>query len=118
MSQLIVMVMDDPNKFEDILNAWLELGIAGATIFDSLGTGHFAPSESPDDLPLMPSLSDILQGRHENNRTIFSVVTDDFDIDRLAAATEAITGSFSDIDTGILFTVPVGRVWGLQPKIK
>ena len=118
MPQLILLIVDDPSKAEDVLNAWVEAGVTGATILDSFGIGHLMPGEMRDDLPLLPSLADIMQGREEHNRLIFSVVTDDFDVERLVAASESIVGRLADPNTGILFTVPVGRVWGLQPLRK
>ena len=118
MPQLVMLIVDDPSKIEDVLNAWVETGVTGATIIDSFGLGHIMPGETRDDLPLFPSLADIVQGREEHNRLLISVAADTLDVERLVAVTEALVGRLSDPNTGIMFTVPVGRVWGLQPPRK
>jgi len=118
MSQLIVLVVDDPSKVNDVLTAWIEAGIPGATLLDSSGLGHTLHGETRDDLPLFPSLADILQTREEHHRTLFSVVADNFNLDRLVAATESILGDLDRPNTGILFVMPVTRAWGLGYKQK
>lgn len=115
MPQLLILIIDDPAKTTDVLNAWLEVGITGGTILDSAGLGHLLPGEMRDDLPLFPSLNDLLQSREEHNRVLFSVVSDDFNVERVVEVTESILGRMEDPNTGILFSVPVTRVWGLQP---
>ena len=120
--ELIVLVLNDPGKVDDVLAAWLETGVSGVTILDSRGLSHYIPPRGGggrglrDDLPLFPSLEDLLRGREESHRTLFTLVPDNFDIQALVAATEQITGTFDEPDTGILFTVPITRAWGLHRK--
>jgi hypothetical protein len=117
LSELIVLVLNDPDKTEDILTAWLVVGISGVTILDSSGLSHqMSQHRLRDDLPLFPSLEDLLRSREEHHRTLYAVVPDGFDVEALAAATEKITGDFDEPNTGILFTVPVTRAWGLHRK--
>jgi nitrogen regulatory protein P-II 1 len=115
MPELIILVLDDANKVDDVLNAWLLAGVAGITLLDSSGLGHeFAQHTARSDVSFMPSLESLLRPREERSRTLFSVIPDDFDVDALIARTEDITGKFDDPNTGILFTVPVSRVRGLH----
>jgi hypothetical protein len=117
MPELIVLVLDDAGKVSEVLNAWLEAGISGVTLLDSAGLGHeFAKYGARSDLPLMPSLESLLRVREERSRTLFSIVPDGLDVDALLAATEAITGSLDQPDTGIFFTVPVSRTKGLHRR--
>jgi hypothetical protein len=108
-------VLNDPGQIEDILAAWLELGVSGVTILDSRGLSHQVGRHAlRDDFPLFPSLEDLLRGREEAHRTLFTIVPDDFDVEALVAATEKITGALDGPDSGIIFTIPVTRVWGLR----
>lgn len=116
MPELIVLVLEDANKVDDILTAWLKVGAPGVTLLDSAGLGHAFGKELRDDLPLLPSLESLLRGREEANRLLFTVVSDGFDLDMLIAATEAVTGNLDDPDTGILFTLPVTRARGLHQR--
>lgn len=113
MADLAVLVINDPQKTDEVLAAWLDLGITGATIFDSTGlTHHVGRFGARDDLPLIPTLSSLLRSREEANRTLFAVLPDGFDLDALAAATEQAVGRLEEPHTGIMFVVPVRRVWG------
>jgi hypothetical protein len=114
MPEMIVLVVDDAEKVEEILNTWVALGIPGVTLLDGAGLGHaLTPRGAREDLPLIPSLASMLRQREEHSRVLFSVVPDGFEVEALIVATEAITGPLDDPDTGILFTVPVTRVRGL-----
>ncbi len=115
MPKLVVCVVDDPGRAEDVLAAWVELGVPGATILDSTGLGHhIAGLGAPDDLPLFPSLESLLRAREESHRTLLAVVNDSQPIDQLVEATEHIVGPLAAPDTGILFVVPVEQAWGLR----
>ncbi len=117
MTEIVILVVDDATKVTDVLNAWLQAGVPGVTMLDSAGLGHeFAKYGARGDLPLMPSLESLLRVREENSRTLFTVVPDGFDVDKLIAATEAVTGLLDDPDTGILFTLPVTRARGLHRR--
>lgn len=117
LSELVVLVLNDPGKTEDVLAAWLATGVSGATILDSRGLSHqVSRHRLRDDLPLFPSLEDLLRSREEPHRTLFAVVPDGFDVEALAAATEKITGTLEEPNTGILFTIPVIRAWGLHRR--
>jgi hypothetical protein len=117
MPELIVMVIDDADKVGDVLNAWLEAGVSGVTLLDSAGLGHeFTEHSMRSDLPFIPSLESLLRVREERSRTLLSVVSDGFDVEKLIAATEAVTGSLDEPDTGILFTLPVTRARGLHRR--
>ena len=62
----------------------------------------------------MPSLRAILDSDEVHQRTLFTVVPDEFDLETLIARTEEQIGSFDEPDSGILFVVPVTRVLGLR----
>jgi hypothetical protein len=68
-----------------------------------------------DDLPLFPSVRDLLDKSEAHHRTIMSVLEDTVDVAAVVQATEKIVGPLDSPHTGILFTVPLLKVWGLQP---
>jgi hypothetical protein len=113
MPDLAILVINDPQKTDEVLAAWLTIGVTGATIFDTTGLArHMDRFGARDDLPLIPSLSSLLRSREEANRTLFAVLPDGFDVEALVAATEEAVGSLEDDHTGIMFLVPVRQVWG------
>jgi hypothetical protein len=69
-----------------------------------------------DDIPLLPSLRDVLAGQELHHRTLFSVIEDDATVERVVSATERIVGGFDRRHTGLLFVVPVSQVFGLEKQ--
>ncbi|HEU5097531.1 MAG TPA: hypothetical protein VFU22_00695 [Roseiflexaceae bacterium] len=114
MMQLIVMVLNDVTHLEPVLEAWTREGAQGITVLHSTGFERLRGGWRRDDTPLFPSLRDLLERDELHHRTLFTVVDNDALIDRLIAAAQAIVGDFESANTGILFTVPVGRALGLQ----
>lgn len=115
MPNLIVVVVTDMQVCHDVIRVWEEAGVPGATILDSMGMRHLQKRHAHrDDLPLMPSLRNMLEQEEYNHRTVFSVVPDGFDVDDLIRRTEALVGDFGAEHTGLLFVMPVAQVRGLR----
>ncbi len=112
MPQMILLVVDQLEVFPTVMEAWNAAGITGITIFETTGMGREMAQR--DDLPLMPSLRNLFESREEGHRTLMAVVGDDFNVDALFDATEAITGPLDAPNTGIMLTVPVAKVRGLN----
>jgi nitrogen regulatory protein PII len=110
---LLVAVINHEDRIEEILRAFLEIGISGATVIDSHGMGRLLGGEMPD----FAKLQTLVAGTRPKNQTLFSVIDDP---DKTAAALEAIErvcGSFASPATGIAFTLPLTRVVGLAPSL-
>ncbi len=115
MAKLLVLVIHDLSKVDQVVRDWVEQGVSGMTLFDTRGwTQHIGDSDIRDDLPLFPSLRSILESTEELNRMIMSVVPEEFDVEALVRKTEAVMGSLDDPETGILFVLPVLAVYGLK----
>ena len=115
MPNLIVVVVTDLQVCHDVIRVWEEAGVPGATILDSMGMRHLQQRQAHrDDLPLIPSLRNMLEQEEYNHRTVFSVVPDDFDVDDLIRRTETLVGDFGAEHTGLLFVMPVTQVRGLR----
>ncbi|MFN8505630.1 hypothetical protein [Kouleothrix sp.] len=113
MPQVIVMVLTDATQLEPLINAWTDAGARGVTIIDSTGMARLSGGWTRDDTPLFPSLRDLLEQADPDHRTLFTVA-DDAQVDALVAAAQRVVGDFDAADSGLLFTVPVGRVLGLR----
>lgn len=113
MPSMAFFVLHDLTQFNDILSAWHDAGAPAVTILDSVGTRDLKEQARRDDLPLMPSIRDLIQSDDAPRTTIFSVVPDDI-VDKLANATEKLMGDLSEEGKGIFFVVPVSRVIGLR----
>jgi nitrogen regulatory protein P-II 1 len=115
MAHLLIFVLDNLEQCPVILDAWEEAGATGVTILESTGLGRLR-RVLRDDLPLLPSLRDLLASRELHNRTLFTVIEDEATLERIIAATERIIGDLTRPHTGLLFVVPVTRVLGLKKR--
>ena len=112
MSYLVVLVLDDPDQCRDVLDAWEAAGAPGVTILDSSGLGRVRGMGPRDNVPLMPSLSDLFRREENHHRTLFSVVKEQSQVEAIVQATQPIVGGLDRGHTGFLFVVPVGQVYG------
>jgi nitrogen regulatory protein PII len=113
MAHLVVFLLHDLEQYPDILDAWDEAGAPGITVLESTGLRR-QQAVVRDDVPLLPSLRDLLTSQELHQRTLFSVIEDEHTVERVVAATEDVVGDFSRHHTGLLFVVPVTRVLGLE----
>jgi nitrogen regulatory protein PII len=116
MSHLVVLVLDDPNRCRDVLDAWEAAGASGVTILDSSGLGRVRRANMGHDMPLMPSLSDLFRRQENRHRLLFSVVEGQSQVDAIAEATQAVIGRLDRGHTGLLFVVPTSQVFGLRKR--
>ncbi len=114
MAEFVLLVVNRPDKLDQVLHAWESLGVTGVTILESSGLGR--AQRLRDDLPLFPSLRSLFEAEEYRHRTIFTVIGEEINLDNLIAATERILGNLDEPNTGILITWPVSRVRGLAKK--
>ncbi|MBD3305025.1 hypothetical protein GF339_01575 [candidate division KSB3 bacterium] len=107
--KLVIFVLNKEELLEDVLLAYVEAGIAGATILDSEGMGRFLTYE----VPLFADFKKFMKGNKPYNKTIFSVVKNEQSIGTLEKLLDKICGGLDAPGTGILFTVPVDYARGL-----
>jgi nitrogen regulatory protein PII len=113
--KLILFVLNDPGKLQDLLEAWKEAGVSGATVLYSTGMGRIHQSAAlRDDLPLMPSLSDFLASNTDLSRTLFTIVENDETVRHVMAATRAVVGDLYQPGAGLLVVLPVDLTDGLR----
>ena len=110
--QLLVAVVNDPDKLDEILSGYLELGITGATVLGSEGMGRLLTH----DIPIFAGLQSLMAGARPQNRTILSVVSDD-KVDPALALLQDVCGNLEAPATGIAFTIAVSKVVGLAPEL-
>lgn len=111
-ARLLVAVINDPEKLDEILSGFVELGITGATIINSEGMGRLLSH----DIPIFAGLQTLISGSRPQNRTILSVVPEK----KVASAIDLlqeVSGNLEAPATGIVFTIAIDRVVGLAPEL-
>lgn len=114
MYHMVLLIVDNVEQCFPVLDAWEALEVGGITILESTGLGRVRKSGPRDDVPLMPTLANLLRGREERHRTIFTVVDSEAMVDQLIEATQKIIGDLDNAHNGVLFVLPVSRVVGLR----
>lgn len=110
--KLLVFVLNKEEFLEKVLEAYIEAGVAGATILDSEGMGRFLAYE----VPLFAGFKEFMKGNRPYNKTIISVVRHQETIDDLKKLIDEIVGGLEKPGTGIMFTLPVDWAAGLVPE--
>jgi nitrogen regulatory protein P-II 1 len=114
---MILFVLHDPSRLQEVLSAWNEAGVSGITILPSTGQKRLQDKFTfRDDIPLMPTLDDLLQHEEILNQTLLTIVPSDEMVDKIVAATQALIGDLNLPNTGILAVIPVSRAYGLDRK--
>jgi len=112
---MLIMVLDDSTRLNEVLEAWTGAGVRGVTILESTGLNRVFRRKAAD--PMYAGFSQIFGSGRVGHQTLFAVV-DNIDVaNKAAAATEAILGDLTKPDTGIIFAVPVTQTWGLPQPI-
>jgi len=109
--KLLVFVLNNEELLEEVLEAYIEAGVTGATILDSEGMGRFLTYE----VPLFAGFKEFMKGNRPYNKTIISVIRDDSTVERLRKLLDEIVGGLENPGTGIMFTLPVDWASGLVP---
>jgi len=111
-TRLLVAVINDPEKLDEILSGFLEMGVTGATVVNSEGMGRLLSH----DIPIFAGLQTLISGSRPQNRMIFSVVPALL-VDPVLELLQEICGNLASPATGIVFVLPVDRVVGLAPEL-
>jgi nitrogen regulatory protein P-II 1 len=110
-AHLLVCIVSNTAKVNEIIGRLAEIGVTGATVIDSHGTAQILAEQ----VPVFAGFRQLLRGDREANRTILSVVRDTETLERAMDTISEACGGFSEASTGIAFAVPVTQVRGLKP---
>ncbi len=114
---MIVFVLHDPEKLDEVLTAWEETGVGGITILPSTGLGRIRNHEGlREDMPLFPDLEDFFPHHKRTSRTLFTAVEGNELVAKVVEATQRVVGDLSQPDTGLLVVWPLAQVYGLDKK--
>jgi nitrogen regulatory protein PII len=109
--RLVIIFLNKVEFLEDLMTAFLEVGIPGATVLDSEGMGHIIA----DNIPIFAGLRDAFAGSSLRNRTIITAVSAE-KVEVIKTVVEDICGSLSEPGVGPIITLPVDQVFGLRTE--
>jgi len=109
--KLVLIFLNRIECLEDLLIAFLEIGVTGATVIDSTGMGRIISH----DIPIFVGLRDAFPGSSPSNRTIFTVVKEEI-VEKLATIVQEVCGSFDEPGSGMMIVLPVEKMYGFKPE--
>jgi nitrogen regulatory protein P-II 1 len=109
--KLLVLFLNKVEKLEEVLEGYVEVGVTGATVVDSVGMGHILSEE----VPIFAGLRFMFAGAKPHNKTVFSVIRDEKE-EEVIRVLQKILGDLNKSGTGIVFTFSLDRVEGLKPE--
>ncbi len=110
--ELLVIILDDLERLPHLLEALQKAGVTGATLLTSVGgyrASNWLQEIGLSGLAKMFGVSEL------KRRTLLAVV-DVALMDAAIAAAEQAVGGFGRPNSGILFTMPVTRVLGINKR--
>jgi nitrogen regulatory protein P-II 1 len=115
---MILFVLHDTDKLDELLAAWQDAGTPGVTVLESTGVGRIRQNEGMrEDTPLMPSLEDFYPDPEHMSRTIFTILNDDL-VQKVVDATYKVVGDLNEPNTGLLVVLPTIAAYGLEKRKK
>lgn len=111
---LPVVICNQPDKLEEVLEGFLEVGVTGATIVDTVGMGQILSTE----VPIFAGFRSMFRGASTVNKTILSVIDEPSKVHDALMIIEEIFGGLDTPGSGIVFKVPIENVRGLAPEFE
>jgi nitrogen regulatory protein PII len=109
--KLVLIFLNKIEFLDDILSAFLENGIPGATVLSSEGMGHLIR----DNIPIFAGLKDAFSGASSENKLILSAVSAD-QVNLIREIVEDICGLISEPGAGPIFSISIDEAFGLKAK--
>lgn len=111
---LLILVLDDSTRLNEVLEAWRTAGIQGITIFESTGLNRVLPRHTAQ--PMFAGFGQMFSSGRVGHNTLFAII-DSLDLAEAAVqATEAVIGPLTSPHTGIMCVTPVAKVWGIPEE--
>ena len=114
---VLFIVLNKTEYLDDILTEFVKIGIKGATILDSQGMAS-ALVENRSQIPIIGTLRGIVDNYHPYNKTIFTILESEEMVDEIIRLVNDVVGDMNSPGTGVMFTMPVGNIYGVNNYIK
>jgi CBS domain-containing protein len=111
MTTMLIVILHDLSCFPELLDSWSSVGVPGVTILQSVGGFQAENMVNRGGLGGLLGIFD--QGKAQQ-RTLFSLIDDPELLERAVSEADRVVKGFDRPQSGILFTLPVGQILGLQ----
>ncbi|WP_161879361.1 hypothetical protein [Alkalibacterium sp. MB6] len=110
--ELVIIVLNKTDVLDELLTAFVEYKVTGATVLDSSGMGHIISNR----FPMFSMFAELKDERKANSKTIFTVVENESEREDVLHAVESVLGDITEPDTAIFFSLPVNFTKGIDDE--
>jgi hypothetical protein len=108
---MIMLVLDDPDKLNDVLAAWEAIGVCGATIVESTGIQRLRKQPVPMRYVFAsPGFTE------QGHLTLFVIVQGKKLVNACLRATQQVVTDLDGPNTGVFAAWPLAVVRGVPPQ--
>lgn len=112
MLQLLLIVINKIEKFDELLEAFLDKGLSGATIISSTGMVSEL-GKHMENFPIFGSIRYMIDLERKESKTIFMALKDE-QVEPAKKIVREVIGDLSKPDTAVLFTFPILTAEGIE----
>lgn len=109
---MVMFVLDNPGRLDEVLDAWRTAGVSGVTITESSGL-YRQQRQRPVGARYAFGMPRAAKRMESGNVTLFTIVRDVETVQGCLKAAEAIVGDLTEPDTGVLAAWPLDVVKGV-----
>lgn len=114
--KLVILITAQTEQSLQVATAWQKAGASGVTILEGHGLRRLQEKfEIRSDLPLIPSLASLLQGKEVDTHLLVSVVDDQI-APKLSEDTVAILGDLNLPGNGLILSLDIADILGLRTE--
>ncbi len=107
----LIVILHEPNLLPKLLRAWDRAGVPGVTILPSMGGFQAQKQVNRSGLG---SILNMFSHEEPGQRTLMSLVDEPETLARAISEADRVVKGFDSPRSGILFTIPIDNVLGLQ----
>lgn len=114
---MVMFVLDDPNRLDDVIDALEKTGIMGATIVESTGINRRKLARLVGTMA-MAGINRLISGDVESHYTLYTILPDLDTVKVCLAAIERVVGDLDQPNTGILAAWPLTFTKGVPGQAR
>lgn len=92
---------------EDVMAAFLEIGVSGATVVDSVGMGHIISQ----NIPIFAGLRDAFAGSSPNRKLILMLIEEEM-VEKVAEVLADVCESVDEMKPYFMLTLEIDSLFG------
>lgn len=108
---MCMFVLNDPDRLDEILEAWNAAGISGATILESTGSYRYRANLSKLHMRFLPEAHQLMSDQF--NYTLFVLVRERAQVDACLQVIEQVIGDLNNPNTGVFAFWPLELIKGV-----